>query len=135
MKYLIVFSLLLLTACGKGGGSTPTGGAGHAVDSTPHDYGLTFVVLTNENNAHDAHVHQVCNFNYAGTRDEATDISIQALGEHGGVGCASARDFTVDATNTGIYDLTVYVTVDGVEDMSTEHVMAPGETYNFQRGF
>ena len=132
MRNLIVaLMLLVLTACGGSGGGG--GGSTHVPDNTSHDYTATFYAFTNTTNHYLGTLHQVCVFGFAGFRDESSDFDLIAPSLNGGIGCAAAENYQLEAINTGVEELYLVISIDGIDQPQV--IVPAGQTYTFERGF
>ena len=152
MKNLIgSIALILLTACGgKGGGAAAP--VAHVPDTTPHAYQylVSDVYSGGDGVPNPVDIHQVCDFNLPGLIDNNSLVyfadpsgnypgGISASTQGGGACGKEVSNYTVTFTNNGIDKLAVIIQVDGAvvtpDINGATHVLQPGETYTFQRGF
>lgn len=133
MKILsVVILALVLSACGKGGG---TNGADQAVapDTTPHAYGVSVYAL-NGNAA--VTLHQVCDFGLGTQLDSGVQSSNILNGFAAGSSCGfAAHNYSMEVVVTGAVQVYFEVTIDGVAHPELEHIISAGDTYTFQRGY
>ena len=145
MKNLILaLSLLFLAACAGGGSdSAPAVTAPVTTlpaDNTPHDY--VVAVYTNYGPDYRVTLHQQCAVGFPGHRDESFDFdfAIHPSENMAAIGCGTAENVILTATNTGISAVYLAVTVDGVYMTAAQlnlpgQVLNPGQTHTFTRGY
>lgn len=146
LKLLVLAALaLFFTACAPSGGSDSGSSGGSSptetqplVDNTPHNYTATLYMPGGQAAfTHTATIKQVCNFGFAGSRDDTSNFTFSGVNDRGGAGCNNAKNISYRIENTGSYTLFLVIEKDGVRQHSNPDYeeLSPGEVYTYTRGF